>query len=131
MDRETFISGRFDFFLPMSRSSLGKVPNPCGSAEPALPARSSDPLVGGLERLEDTDQGIPRQTHERRLVTRAVVGTAVVARVSGVYPIFSSRFRICSSASILVWRPCCRWELVETRRLELLTLSLQRRCSSS
>ena len=67
------------------------------AASEGMTLRSSDPLVGGLEReLEATDEGNARREQLRsRLIAVCVDG------------------------------------LVETRRLELLTLSLQRRCSSS
>ena len=54
------------------------------------PFRSSDPLVGGLELLEDTDQGITpgRHTNDGSDPSRRL--DSVVARVFGVYPIFSS-----------------------------------------
>ncbi len=47
----------------MSRSSLVKVRDPGGSADRPGASPSSDPLVGGLELLEDTDQGITPGRH--------------------------------------------------------------------
>ena len=56
------------------------------------------------------------------------------ARVFGVYPIFSWRGRLSCSADTSVclatFERCYEEKVVETRRLELLTLSLQRRCSA-
>ena len=72
------------------------------------PARAvpppSDPLVRGLSIGKDTDQGVDAGR-------RVPLGVTMV---------------LCSVAVAHV-RPV----VVETRRLELLTLSLQRRCSTS
>jgi hypothetical protein len=74
----------------MSRSSLVKVPDPEGSEDRPVAAPSSDPLVGGLELLEGTDQGITpvRHTNDGSDPSRRV--DSGFARVFGVYPIFSS-----------------------------------------
>jgi hypothetical protein len=115
--------------LPIT-SSLGKVPRHRGGGP-------SDPLVGGLEpELEPTDQGIPvragHTTTARRLEPSR--GAAFKdLRVVGVYPIFDSVVEWSRRRCwFLVWSAAgLGREVVETRRLELLTLSLQRRCSSS
>jgi hypothetical protein len=78
-------------------------------------------------------RGSPVETqNDGSTVSRAVVRTCLDLRVSsGVYPIFSSVVvdrRRCVVLRVPVGRGP---GVVETRRLELLTLSLQRRCSSS
>ena len=91
---------------PLRRASL---PTAATEVEPS----SSDPLVGGLPRWrKDTDQGLDLGTWSR------VLGLGVWSR--GWDPSSS----VCDVAPGL-------GRVVETRRLELLTLSLQRRCSTN
>jgi hypothetical protein len=71
------------------------------------------------KRLED----LPRSRLEQRL---GMLGRSGVHPVSSVYRTGAALCRIGSSCS-----ERRRSELVETRRLELLTLSLQRRCSAN
>ncbi len=101
---------------------------------PRTERRSSDPLVGDLRDWPDgTDQGTSRgQTHHDGPRSSSRRRTAYVSSGRGVYPIFDSVCEFLLSARILVLRRVDRFQgVVETRRLELLTLSLQRRCSSS
>ena len=70
----------------------------------------SDPLVGGLPARQDTDQGVDRRSAAR---------TECVGAWSRVGP---------RSSIACGTRPK---KVVETRRLELLTLSLQRRRSAN
>jgi hypothetical protein len=96
------------------------------------PLRSSCPLVGGLW-LERTDQGETGGSRTRddgsRTSLRTVDGVARGTRwvVPGLDPDYSIVARV--AAEVRGISPLTR--VVETRRLELLTLSLQRRCSAS
>jgi hypothetical protein len=96
------------------------------------PLRSSCPLVGGL-LLERTDQGETGGSRTRddgsRTSLRTVDGVARGTRwvVPGLDPDYSVAARV--GCRMQEGSPLTR--VVETRRLELLTLSLQRRCSAS
>ena len=97
-----------------------------------MPIRSSGPLVDDLRLLEPkpVDQGIPGARHTKRPEQcPGRRGRRGVDSRSGVYPIFVSGgvVRLSADPSLAPWRA---GGVVETRRLELLTLSLQRRCSS-
>ena len=96
---------------------------------------SSDPLVGGLTvrahgsgdravRARDTRRRLQDKPANRR-TTRGACDPKVVP---GLYPGLCG-YRALTSLS--VDPPTARREVVETRRLELLTLSLQRRCSAN
>ena len=93
------------------------------------------PLVGGLEPwLELTDQGIVLQTHidGSRILEPSSRQPVFLRVVAGVYPIFTwSNCVRCRGISSNGLPPPVISLLVETRRLELLAFSLQRRCSSN
>ena len=77
---------------------------------------SSDPLVGGsIPTDQGSDVGVDKTTARSR---RAIASRALP----------SSSLRLCASLFTCGARVA---KVVETRRLELLTLSLQRRCSAS
>jgi len=100
-------------------------------------SRSSSPLVGDLEpALEPTDQGTTRRHTLTARDASSRLRTAWDLRVSAG----STRYSILYStvgAVVAPWSDPVHCllevtrEVVETRRLELLTFSLQRRCSSS
>ena len=96
---------------------------------------SSDPLVGDLETLGSSPRtnrsraaDTTRRLEDHEPSSSASQGFALRERPG------STRYSVPSSGA---WSAVCgprnlpRWrKVVETRRLELLTLSLQRRCSS-
>ena len=125
---------------PIHRHSLGKVRRRSGSASAghSTVVRSSGPLVGDLERLlEPTDQGIPAGPDTRRRLEDSLEPSCETA----VGPCESLRGLPDLQFDCARGLVQCRYlsaavrsglsGVVETRRLELLTLSLQRRCSSS
>ena len=101
--------------------------------EPVAPGAPAVPLVGGLV-VEHTDQGagslVPdtrRRLEDQPANRRTSVASWDPEVVSGGPELF-----ICRYARTLTRRSSSEMaKVVETRRLELLTLSLQRRCSSS
>jgi hypothetical protein len=114
-------------------SSLVKVPppkrRPQGLSPPVQLSAGRCPRTC---RLETTDQGIALvDTHRRLEVSRAVGGTAWILRVSPGSTRYSVGCSAFGAGFLPRYWPLDRGEVVETRRLELLTLSLQRRCSSN
>ena len=96
----------------------------------------SDPLVGGL-RWELTDQGIRGGSGLRTRDDGSRTSLRTVVRCAELATRRSSRdsTRVIRLSSVdLAQVFVLRWPdagVVETRRLELLTLSLQRRCSAN
>jgi hypothetical protein len=95
----------------------------------------SELLVGDLETfasraLSGSSMSLDRT---KRLEGPRAVSDSRSPSDAGVYPIFISdaEVRTSSSFPLELARVVRLPEVVETRRLELLTLSLQRRCSSS
>jgi hypothetical protein len=121
--------------LPNNSSSFQGAAREAGVAGP-LPVRSSSGLLVGELATGSRIRGAMARGHKKTARGSAsepswnsalVLGRPGVHPVSSVYRIDAASRRIGSSAvNVAVGS-----EMVETRRLELLTLSLQRRCSAN
>jgi hypothetical protein len=92
----------------------------------------SDPLVGGLCWRTRIRGSVVVLTHDdgSRTSLRTVDGQCVGPEGRpGVNPVYSILVRCCLAQ--VSFPPLSSPGVVETRRLELLTLSLQRRCSAN